>query len=158
MGTYSTMACRSCCRSSFESCSTSPRIWATACVMSSPYRDRKNCASAGVRTREPVNSVGRDSVEPRLDLLGKSHGSTESRPTVLGGEVEPHFRTSGRARGLKNYGQRRAHSLTRPNDKLPRSRGCRNWSTSPAVFGVSFAERICPLGNGKIGKSRQARR
>ncbi len=27
-------------------------------------------------------TVGRDSVEPKLDLLGKSHGSTESRPTV----------------------------------------------------------------------------
>ena len=26
--------------------------------------------------------VGRDSVEPKLDFLGKSHGSTESRPTV----------------------------------------------------------------------------
>ena len=27
-------------------------------------------------------TVGRDSVEPKLDFLGKSHGSTESRPTV----------------------------------------------------------------------------
>jgi len=35
-----------------------------------------------------VNPVGRDSVEPKLDLMGKSHGSTESRPTVHGGEVE----------------------------------------------------------------------
>ena len=26
--------------------------------------------------------VGRDSVEPKLDCLGKSHGSTESRPTL----------------------------------------------------------------------------
>ena len=25
--------------------------------------------------------VGRDSIEPKLDFLGKSHGSTESRPT-----------------------------------------------------------------------------
>ena len=27
-------------------------------------------------------TVGRDSVEPKLDFLGKSHGSTESRPTI----------------------------------------------------------------------------
>jgi hypothetical protein len=26
--------------------------------------------------------VGRDSVEPLLDFVGKSHGSTESRPTL----------------------------------------------------------------------------
>ena len=35
-----------------------------------------------------MKSVGRDSVEPKLDFLGKSHGSTESRPTVTGSEVE----------------------------------------------------------------------
>jgi hypothetical protein len=29
-------------------------------------------------------TVGRDSVEPKLDFFGKSHGSTESRPTGLG--------------------------------------------------------------------------
>ena len=28
-------------------------------------------------------TVGRDSVEPKLDFLGKSHGSTESRPTPV---------------------------------------------------------------------------
>ena len=47
-----------------------------------------------------MKSVGRDSVEPKLDCLGKSRGSKseqhenaqhvvlESRPTVIGGEVE----------------------------------------------------------------------
>ena len=40
-----------------------------------------------------MNPAGRDSVEPKLDLLGKSHGSTESRPAVHDGAVnwaEPH--------------------------------------------------------------------
>ncbi len=35
-----------------------------------------------------MKSVGRDSVEPKLDCLGKSHGSTESRPTVIDGEIK----------------------------------------------------------------------
>jgi hypothetical protein len=39
--------------------------------------------------------VGRDSVEPKLDFLGRSHGSTESRPTVFvegGNAIEPQAR------------------------------------------------------------------
>jgi hypothetical protein len=41
---------------------------------------------SGVRSPGAVMAhswlVGRDSVEPKLDLPGKSHGSTESRPTL----------------------------------------------------------------------------
>ena len=36
-----------------------------------------------------MKSAGRDSVEPKLDFLGRSHGSTESRPAVLGGVESP---------------------------------------------------------------------
>ena len=34
-----------------------------------------------MRVIEKSPSVGRDSVEPKLDFMGRSHGSTESRPT-----------------------------------------------------------------------------
>jgi hypothetical protein len=43
-------------------------------------------AGAGLRDRGEImrhfRPVGRDSVEPKLDLPGKSHGSTESRRTL----------------------------------------------------------------------------
>ncbi len=44
--------------------------------------------AAGHDQGGPANPVGRDSVEPKLDSSGKSHGSTESRPTVHGGDIE----------------------------------------------------------------------
>ena len=43
---------------------------------------------AGEDTGSHAFAAGRDSVEPKLDFLGKNHGSTEPRPAVHDREAE----------------------------------------------------------------------
>jgi len=61
-------------------CSASP--WCSPSSPSGP--PNASCSAHGANMKATLQSrkVGRDSVEPKLDFLGKCHGSTESRPTV----------------------------------------------------------------------------